>query len=262
MLFDLPHILYMVFSGIVTAGILITASFLIKKQTSKDWFLRFWAIITVVIHFSSIYYDYFIVKIEHPELELSMFIPAFACNVCMWLLVIYAFANKENKFMKLVSHFLALGGIVCGAVGILLNEAYDRNGLTDFDTVKGLLSHSTMLVGCIYIMVGKYVKIRVHSVFGVACGLLILLVDGAVVNALNKIFDMPSVNSMYLEGAPFDNMPYLNTITIGIVGIVATFLIGVIVEFFSLEKNDRWYSKIRKNIDVREEDESIKGEGK
>ena len=262
MLFDLPHILYMVFSGMITAGILISASFLIKKQGSKDWFLRFWAVITVVIHFSSIYYDYFVDKIEKPELELSMFIPAYACNVCMWLLVIYAFGNKENKFMKLLSHFLALGGIVCGAVGILLNEAYDRNGLADFDTVKGLVSHSTMLLGCIYLIVGRYVKIRVHSVLGVACGLLILLVDGAVVNALNKVFKMPSVNSMYLEGAPFDNIPWLNTITIGVIGVAVTFLIGVIVEFFSLEKNDRWYSKLRKSINVSEEDESIKGEGK
>ena len=41
MLFDLPHILYMVFSGIVTAGILISASFLIiiKKGAIPLFFL-------------------------------------------------------------------------------------------------------------------------------------------------------------------------------------------------------------------------------
>lgn len=262
MLFDLTHILYMILSGIITAGILVAASFFIKTQKSKDLFLRFWAVITVVIHFSSIYYDYFIDKTENPELELSMFIPAFACNVCMWLLVIYAFANKENRFINLISHFLALGGIVCGTIGILLNEAYAANGISDFDTVKGLLSHSTMLIGCIYLIVGKYVKIRVHSVLGVTVGLVILLLDGMIVNVLNKIFDMPSVNSMYLEGAPFDNMPWLNTITIGILGVVVAFLIGAIVEFFALEKKDRWYSKIKKHLDTTEETDSVKGEGK
>ncbi len=261
MLFDLYHILYMVISGLLTAGILILAAFLIKKQKTKDLFLKFWAIITVVVHFSSIYYEYFVLKNSNPELELSMFIPAFACNVCMWMLVIVAFARKDNKLIKLASTFLALGGIVCAVVGILLNETYDSDGMTTYDSIKGLLSHSTMLVGCIYLIVGKYVKIRVNSVLGVVFGLCVLLVDGLIINLTVKLFGLPSLNSMYLESIPFEKIPWLNTLTIGIIGVVVAFIIGVIVEFVFLKKEERWYTKIKKHF-AREEEISLKGENK
>lgn len=267
MLFDLPHILYMVISAIITGAIMVAAAFLLKSQRSKDSFLKFWAVITVVIHFSSIYTDYYIDKVTNPELSLSMFIPAFACNVCMWLLVIVAFANKENKFIKLLCQFVALGGIVCGIVGILINENYGAFGaanpgvspMTDYEIVKGLLSHSTMLAGSIYLLVGKYVKPRaLDSTIGVAIGLSILLVDGILVNTLNRIFDMPDVNSMYLHGAPFENMPWVNTLTIGIVGVLVAFLIGVIVEFITLPKEERWYSRLKKKSTEFEEEEKEK----
>ncbi len=257
MLFDTPHILYMVISGIVTAIIMVLASFFLKSQKGKDMLLKLFAVITVVIHFSSVYYDYFIKKIANPELELSMFIPAFACNVCMWMLVIVAFGNKENKFIQLLSHFVAFGGIVCGAVGILINENYDAfepteamvNALQDYDILKGLLSHSTMLAGAIYLLVGKYVKPRViKTTLGVAIGLLIFVIDGFVINTLTAIFGLPSRNSMYLQSPPFDNMPWLNTFTIGIIGVLVAFAISAIVEQIAVRREDRWYNKIKEYV--------------
>lgn len=262
MLFDTPHILYMVISAIITAVIMVLAFFFLKSQKGKDALLKFFAVITLVIHFSPIYYDYFIQKITNPELELSMFIPAYACNVCMWLLVIVAFGNKENKFIQLLSHFVALGGIVCGTVGILINENYDAFeatenmsiALQDFGILKGLLSHSTMLAGAIYLLVGKYVKPRAFkTVSGVTIGLSIFFVDGLIVNSLTKIFDLPSRNSMYLQEPPFEDMPWINTLTIGIVGIIIAFLVGVIVEQIALPVEDRWYTKIKEKIDKRRE---------
>lgn len=270
MLFDLPHILYMVISVVITGAIMVAAAFLLKNQKSKDSFLKFWAVITVVIHFSSVYTDYYIDKVTNPELGLSMFIPAYACNVCMWLLVIVAFANKENRFIKLLAQFVALGGIVCGTVGILINENYGAfsasnpgiHPMESYEIVKGLLSHSTMLAGSIYLLVGKYVKPRaIDSTIGVAIGLSTLFVDGVIVNLLNTIFSMPDVNSMYLHGAPFENMPWLNTFTIGIIGVGIAFLIGVIVEFITLPKEERWYSKLKHKVNeqaTEEEREEIK----
>lgn len=271
MLFDTPHILYMVISAVITAGIMVLAYFFLKSQKSKDFLLKFFAVITVVIHFSSIYYDYFVEKIPEPELQLSMFIPAFACNVCMWLLVIVAFGNKENKFIKLLSHFVALGGIVCGFVGIFINENYGNftptaeitNALQDFDILKGLLSHSTMLAGAIYLLVGKYVKPRVgQSVLGVTIGLSIFAVDGILLNTICDLTDVDnSLNSMYLQEPPFANMPWLNTFTIGLVGVSVAFIIGMVTEMIALPKEERWYSKIKHYIEEKKENR-VKGEKK
>lgn len=261
MLFDLPHILYMIISVVVTASILVVAKFFIKKQKSKDLFLRIWAVLTVVIHFSSIYFDYYIGKIENPQLGLSLFIPAYACNVCMWLLMIVAFAKKRGTFINLLSQFVAFGGIVCGIIGILVNENYGgfaanhggAHPMTNFEVVKGLLSHSTMLVGSLYLLVGGYVKARVKkTTLGVTVGLSILFVDGLLVNGLNRIFNMPDVNSMYLHGVPFDNMPWINTLTIGIAGVLVAFVVGMIAERITLPKEQRWYYRARSVIEAEE----------
>lgn len=272
MLFDTPHILYMVISAVITAGIMVLAFFFLKSQKAKDFLLKFFAIITVVIHFSQIYYDFFVNNPEetNPTLELSMFIPAFACNVCMWLLVIVAFGNKENKFIQLLSHFVALAGIVCGFVGIFINENYDAFtptetmtiALQDYGILKGLLSHSTMLAGAIYLLVGKYVKPRVFtSVLGVTIGLTIFAVDGALLNTIYEIVGFEQLNSMYLQAPPFENMPWLNTLTIGIIGILVTFLIGMITEFATVPKEERWYSKIKHFIEEKKENK-VRGERK
>lgn len=269
MLFDTPHILYMVISAVITAGIMVLAFFFLKTQRAKDFLLKFFAIITVVIHFSQIYYDFFVNNPDevNPTLELSMFIPAFACNVCMWLLVIVAFGNKENKFIQLLSHFVAFGGIVCGFVGIFINENYGAftptdtmtNALQDYGILKGLLSHSTMLAGAIYLLVGKYVKPRVFkTVSGVAIGLSIFLLDGIILNTIYDIVGFEQLNSMYLQEPPFENMPYLNTLTIGIIGVLVAFLIGMITEFIAVPKQERWYSQIKQYIEHRKE---IKSQG-
>ncbi len=254
MLFDKNHILYMVISAVITAGLLVGAHFLFRKQKHKDLFLKFWAVATVVIHFSSIYYDYYIAKIVHPSLGLSLFIPAYACNVCMWLLVIVAFGNKESKIIKLLAQFVALGGIVCGTIGILLNENYSSGGLDSYEVLKGLISHSTMLVGSLYVLVGGYIRIRVkNSVLGVTIGLTILFIDGLIVNNLNKWFGQESVNSMYLQKAPFEAMPWLNTLTIGIIGVLVSFLISAIVELITVPKNERWYVRVSSKMTENEE---------
>ena len=40
-LFDLPHVLYMVISALLTAGGLVAAAYLCKTQRQKDFLLRF-----------------------------------------------------------------------------------------------------------------------------------------------------------------------------------------------------------------------------
>lgn len=270
MLFDKQHILYMVISALVTAGVMVIAYFFIKKEKGKEMLLRFFAIITVVLHFSSIYYDYFFEHIANPELELPMFIPLYPCNVCMWMLLIVALGKKDNKFIKLLSQFVALGGIICGIVGILVNENYGAfeptqeitSALADFDILKGMLSHSTMLAGAIYLIVGGFVKIRVFdTVIGSIMGLLMFVADGFIVNRLIAIADMSPRNSMYLQEPPFESLPWINTLTIGILGVLIAFSVSALVEQIALPKEERWYSKINRKIKQIKESRA-KGEKK
>ena len=56
---DLPHILYILISGVITAlGLWASAKFA-KSQKHKDIILKIAAISTVIIHYSDLWVDFF-----------------------------------------------------------------------------------------------------------------------------------------------------------------------------------------------------------
>ena len=244
-MFNTTHILYMVISALITAGLLILFRYKVKTQEGKNTVLKFFAIITVVIHYSSLWVDFF--KAGEAQVPSVMLLPIYPCNVLMWLLLICAFIkNRESAFGKTLSEFIFWGGIVCGSIGIIFNENFGNTPtLADYDILKGLLSHSTMLLGCIYVLVAGFIKIRVPNVISVAAGLGFFALDGFVINGLYSVFKLDPCNSMYLLEPPFDSMPWLNTLTIGLMGVSVCFVATVIYELLCLPEDERWYSKIK-----------------
>lgn len=252
-LFDLNHILYMVISFLLTAAVLIVAYFYAKKEEQRDGFLKLWAVLTVAIHYSIIYVDF----LMNGSLQIgeNMIFAIYPCNVCMWLLFITAFSkNKKTVAFRILAEFVFWAGTVCGIIGIVLNENYVGNGMTDYETFKGLVSHSTMIVGAIYLLVGGYVKLRVLNVPSVAFGLLLFVANGALINFIYKHFDRGEPNSMYLQEAPFSSIPWLNTWVIGLMAVAVCFVITAVYEQIALKKEDRWYSRLRNSIKQQWED--------
>ncbi len=234
----------MVISAILSAGALVVFYLNVKDDEIKTKILRFFAIITVVIHISPLWIDFF--KTGEAVAQSVMLLPIHPCNVCMWLLVIVSFyKNKSSIIYKLLSEFTFWAGTVCGSIGIILNENFGANPtLTNYDVLKGLLSHSTMLLGCIYLLVCGFVRIRVSNVISVVAGLTLFVIDGAIINTLYSIFGLSPCNSMYLLEAPFASIPWLNTIVIGIIAVLVCFTITSIHEQLSLPYNERWYYKL------------------
>ena len=244
-LFDATHIWYMVLSAAISAVLLILARFFLKTQKQKDAFLKFWALITVALHYSSLWV-YFLRDGDKTIAE-NMLFAIHPCNVCMWLLLAVAFIkNRESLLFEILTEFVFWGGAVCGFIGIFLNENYVGSiGLADYEVFKGLVSHSTMIIGALYLLVGKYVKIRVFNVISVVFGLTIFIVNGAIINTVYDIFDRAPCNSMYLQKPPFDNMPWFNTLFIGVVAISVCFIITAIYEQIALKKEERWYTRLK-----------------
>lgn len=235
----------MVISSIVTIGLLILCFFVVKCQKGKDIILKISAVLTVALHFSSLYVDFF--TTGQAIMEAPMLFPIYPCNVAMWLLLICAFyKNKQSKIFACIAEFTFYLGIVGGVVGIVFNEIYaSAPDLTLWSTLKGLLSHTTMIFGCIYLLTGKYIKIRVKNTLSVTVGLLFLLIDGGVIIGLYKMFKMSPPNCMYLLQNPFPNILWFNTYLIGLIGILITFMITAIVEQITLPKEERWYNKLK-----------------
>ena len=246
-MFDSGHILYMVISGIISVLLLWLMSKHLTTEEKKYNALKFYAIITVIIHYSSLWVDFFSEGVA--EVESVMLLPIYPCNILMWLLVASAFVKKrETVAYRMLTEFTFLGGVVCGFIGILLNENYDSNPtLLDYDVLKGLLSHSTMIIGCAYLAVSGIVKIRVKNVISVVAGLILFLADGAIINTLYAVFNLDPCNSMYLLEAPFENIPWLITPVMGLMGVALAFILTALYEQIFLPEDQRWYMLLREN---------------
>jgi hypothetical protein len=244
-------------SALVSAVLLVVLYKKIKEQSAKEGILKFFAVVTVIIHYSSLWVDYF--KSGSATVQSPMLLPIHPCNVCMWLLLISAFVKKrEGTLYRLLTEFTFWAGTVCGTIGIVLNENFGNNPtLADYEVLKGMLSHSTMLFGAIYLLIGGFVKIRVFNVLSVISGLLLFVTDGAIINTLYLVFLDEKCNSMYLQEPPFADMPWLNTLVMGLLGVLVAFSISALYELIALPKEERWYSLLKKKYCERKDEKSV-----
>lgn len=227
-MFNTLHILYMAISGGLTALILYFADKLLKNQRQKDSFLKSCAILTVILHYSDIWVNYFLTG-GYTYVSSVHILPVYPCNVMMWMLLIAALIkNKQGFVFRMLSEFCFYGGILCGILGIVLNENFDNNPtLTDYSVLKGLLSHSTMLLGCIYMKVGKYFTVQPSNAFSVAAGASVFVLCGIGVNRLYDHFGMEAPDGMFLRHNPY--LP-CSPILPGICVIVLMYIILLLVK--------------------------------
>lgn len=239
-MFNTQHILYMVISGAATVALLILARRLAKTETAKNRILAFFAILTVVIHYSNLWVDYF-ASGGTATVENNQILPVYPCNVVMWMLLIAALMrNKKRLIFQMLGEFCFYGGSICGIVGIVLNANFGNTPtLADYDILKGMLSHSTMLFGCLYMMVGGFIRVRMFNAVSVAAGLGTFVLCGMTVNRLYEQFGMTPPDGMFLKSNPYTSV---SPIILGIVAVALLFC-GLAIWELRLPKEERWYSK-------------------
>lgn len=247
-MFNLQHILYMVISGIATIVLLVLAHTYARDDRTKNFILKFSAIITVAIHYSNLWVDYFM-NGGNATIENNQILPVYPCNVVMWMLLIASLLHDKKRLLfQLLAEFCFFVGVVCGVVGIVLNANFDNNPtLADYDVLKGLLSHSTMLFGCIYLFTGRFIRIRVFNTVSVTWGLAIFVTCGWCVNWLYEKFGMEPPDGMFLKSNPYLS---ISPIVLGVWAVILLFCVLALWEL-RLEKEERWYSKLKHRIDTR-----------
>ena len=226
--------------------LLILCKKVIRKESTKDIVLKSVSIAVIAIHYSSLYVDFFSNK-GSALIEDNMILLVYPCNIIMWLLFAVSFIkNKESKIYKYLSEFTFIGGTLCGVVGVLFNINFLNNpNIFDYDIFKGLISHTVMIFGTIYLYSMNYVKIEVkRTMISIFIGLLIFAFFGVTTNLLYAAFDIPSVNAMFMLEPPIKELPFFNFFTIGILGVLISFIGLNIYEIFVLPKEERWLTKI------------------
>ena len=232
----------MVISAVLTAAVLYLATKKVKNQRYKNIILKFSAVITVIIHISDLWVEYFQTGGNAQVGSVHIF-PMYPCNILMWMLLVTAFIdNKDSKIFKLFAEFCFIVGIVCGVIGILLNENFDSTPtLADYTVLKGLLSHSTMLFGCIYLFVGDYVRPGISSTVSLIFGFGIFVACGLGMNLLYSAFGMESPDGIWINGVPYVGV---SSIILGLLAVALYFGVFALVEL-RLPAEERWYSKIK-----------------
>ena len=246
---DTNHVLYSLISFAITAILIVVFRKKVSSQNGKNLILKIFALLTVLIHYSPLYYDHF--TTGSAEVYDTMLLPIYPCNVAMWLLVLTAFLkNKESGFFRMLAEGTFYLGIVGGVIGIVFNEIYIGNpDLTNWHVLHGLLSHSTMLVGCIYLLAGGYIKVRVDNVLSGACCLILLIVDGVVIISLHRLFNLTPPNCMFLLENPFPQLKWFNPFILGVIALLLLFAVTAIYEQIALKKEERWYSRLQKKLE-------------
>lgn len=243
MLFDLTHCLYIVISLAVTAGLLWAFRY-IKEQRHKDMVLKLSGVATVLLHLSAMWVDFLTTGTSvTPD---NVLFPIYFCNMQMWLLVICAFiSNKESAGWRWLAIFTAYGGTLGALISLFYPDYYLHTPtLANWGVLKSMLSHSTMLIGCLYMFTGGYVKIRVSNVLPYCGGLACTLVLGLSLNALFAAFGLNPPNAMFLQHSPIPEVPFFNGYGIGLLMIIVLFAFTVIWEFCACPKGERWYNKL------------------
>ncbi len=247
MLFDTQHILYMVLSTIVVAGLLVLFFFTIKSQKGKERTLKIIAILTVFFHYLQLYYKF--LKTGKAYVDDTLLFPIFPCNLAMWLLLIISFMDKNSKVFRVLAEFLFYFGILGAIFGNLFNVYYKANPtLTNIGTIKSLVSHTLLMLGCLYLLVGGFIKIRVRNVISGLWGLCLVLVSTCLVIIIYTAFNHPVPNIMGITAPYFESLPWLNSYLICGMGILLVFVFTVLYEQFALKEENRWYYPLKKYI--------------
>jgi len=237
------QLLYIIISLFVTVSILIASSFL-KREKHKDWFLKFWALATFIIHISIMWVNY--LKFGKADAPSSVLFPIFFCNASMYLLLIVAFMkNKKGKAFYYLATFTAYAGML-GALITVFESHYFASSNTNISwgDIKSMLSHSTMLVGCLYLFVGKFVSIRVSNLIPFSLGLIGCGILGIGINSLFIACGLNNPNSMYLAESALSDVPFLTGPFFAGLFLILIFVFTVIWEMFAYKKNERWYNNL------------------
>ncbi|HIY96515.1 MAG TPA: YwaF family protein [Candidatus Borkfalkia excrementigallinarum] len=171
----------------------------------------------------------------------------------IFLQLLYVFAlylrshkNKESAGFRWFATFTAYGGTIGALISLFYPDFYlAQPDFWDWGIFKSFLSHSTMMIGCLYLFVGGYVKIRVFNLIPFAAGLLGTWIVGMAINGLFAACGLEPPNAMFLQYSPIAEIPFFNGYGIALLMICLIFLFTAVWEFFACPKGGRWYNRFR-----------------
>lgn len=155
----------------------------------------------------------------------------------MYLILATSFwRNKKTKIFNNMATFVAYGG----TFGALITLFVTPPGFDNWWNLQAAFSHTCLLMSCLWLFVGGYVKINVFNLVPYSFGLLSCGAVGGIVELIYFLCGLPSPNAMYLVHGP-NELPEFQWWIFVICMLAIIFIFTMIWEFFTRKKENRWY---------------------
>jgi hypothetical protein len=240
-MFDAGHITFLIISAVSIAVILYLATKFIKTKKGKDTFLLVMAILAFGSHISILWYDF--LARGSATVSVNILFLVYPCNFVMIILLIISLQkNKNSKLFKAGAMFCFYVGIV-GNFGNLLYPIYYLSSGISFNTVKSVASHNFLFIGCVYLVLGGYIKLRLTNIIPYCVVVAIGTVVGLLTSLIFYLTGHPYKDVFYLFAPAIPNTPFTLIVVVPI-SIVIFGLVGFLAEF-KYPKAERSYIKFK-----------------
>ena len=206
----LELVLKLVFFNLILIAMIAFGLWLIKRfvkrEGTKNVILIIAAAFTIVFHYSLLIFkllsgeDAIAYLGETPNLLL----PIYPCNVVMWSALIFAcLKNKKSKIGEFFSDYVFWFGLISTLVGMFANVDFINNPtLADYENVKSIGAHATLLFNLLLLPIFGYVKIDVvRNIKNIVISIVMMALIGGYCNlvfgALVSEASAYDVNSMF-----------------------------------------------------------------
>ena len=225
---------------------------LVRSERAQNIVLFGAAIFTILFHYSAFLFELFWGgnAIEHLSGEHNLILPIYPCNVVMWSALIFALLkNKKSKVGALFSDYLFWFGIFSTLVGMFANVDFINNPtLADYENVKSIAAHATLLFNVLLLAIFGYIKIDVkRNMINMIISILIMAVIGAYCNLIFRTLVSEAaaydVNSMFLIHSPFEGLSFLTYPVIALIALPIYFVTFVICDLCAHKKGERFYNQ-------------------
>lgn len=225
---------------------------LVRKDRTRSILLLAAALFTIVFHYSS-----FLFKLisgadamAYLSATPNLILPIYPCNVVMWSALIFALLkNKASKLGAFFVDYLFWFGVVSTLVGMFANVDFIRNPtLADYENVKSITAHATLLFNILLLPLFGYVKLDVkRNMKNIIISIFVMAAIGAYCNlvfeALVSEAAAYDVNSMFLIHSPFEGLAFLTYPVIALIAIPIYFAVFVLCDLCARKKGARFYDK-------------------
>ena len=248
-----------VFNLILIALIIVGLWFVkkfVKREGVQTVVLVSAALFTILFHYSTLVFR--LISGNNPMGYLSespnLILPIYPCNVVMWSALIFAcLKNKKSRFGSFLADYLFWFGIVSTLVGMFANVDFIVNPtLANYENVKSIGAHATLLFNILLLYVFGYIKIDVkRNMINIIISIFVMAVIGGYCNlvftALASKEVAYDVNSMFLIHSPFEGVKFLIYPVISLIAIPIYTAIFVVCDICVHKKGERFYNTLKKD---------------